>query len=253
MHQRSAPTHGRHRRKRRFSLTGPAVLGSLAVLAAATGAVTLPQAGATAFAAPDASVLAATVPARPAAATTALTEHSGTAAIVAAQQAIAASSTQTAQAALEQKVAEERRVAADRAARAEREARSWVAPTSNYRITATFGSGGRRWSNGHTGLDFAAPAGTPVRAASSGTIISAGYDGAYGNKIAVQHADGTVTWYCHLSAMVRTTGAVRTGEEIGRVGTTGNSSGPHLHLEVRPGGGDPIDPRGFLARQGIAV
>nr|MBA3233073.1 M23 family metallopeptidase [Propionibacteriales bacterium] len=138
-----------------------------------------------------------------------------------------------------------------RARLVERKARTtWVLPISHYRLTAGFGDYGL-WSQAHTGQDFAAPIGTPVRSAGAGTIIFAGYDGAYGYKIVVEHPDGLVTWYAHLSSFVRTTGPVRAGELIGRVGSTGNVTGPHLHFEVRPHDGAAVDPLPWLAAHHI--
>jgi murein DD-endopeptidase MepM/ murein hydrolase activator NlpD len=147
---------------------------------------------------------------------------------------------------------EARQRARERAAReAERRALTATAiPTSAYTLTATFGMAGL-WSNGHTGLDFAAPAGTPVVAARAGEVTFAGWEGAYGQKIEVTHADGTVTWYAHLSTIVVAGGPVAAGQQIGTVGSTGNSTGNHLHFEVRPGDGDPIDPYGWLVANGV--
>ncbi|GAB3415024.1 M23 family metallopeptidase [Flindersiella endophytica] len=127
----------------------------------------------------------------------------------------------------------------------------WVLPVSGYRLTAGFGDGGSLWSNNHTGQDFAAPLGTPVRSVGAGEIISAAYDGPYGNKIEVRHLDGTVTWYCHLSGYAQKSGYVAPGEVIGYLGSTGNSTGPHLHFEVRPDDGDPIDPMPWLRDLGL--
>ncbi len=119
----------------------------------------------------------------------------------------------------------------------------WVLPASAYRITARFGQSSGLWSNNHTGLDFAAPNGTPIRAIANGVITSTGYDGAYGYKTVQTLADGTEIWYCHQSdAGVSVGQKVVQGAQIGRIGSTGNVTGPHLHLEVRPGGGDPVDP-----------
>lgn len=128
----------------------------------------------------------------------------------------------------------------------------WVLPVASFRLTAGFGDVGL-WASSHTGQDFAAPTGTPIMAIGDGKIIFAGWDGAYGNKIAVQHPDGTVTWYAHMSAFVKTSGAVKAGEVIGRIGSTGNTTGPHLHLEVRPGGGDPVPPLTWLRAHGVRV
>jgi murein DD-endopeptidase MepM/ murein hydrolase activator NlpD len=129
---------------------------------------------------------------------------------------------------------------------------SWVVPTSGYHLTATFGESGRHWSSTHTGLDFAAPTGTPVRAVTGGTVTSTGYAGAYGNRIVLTHPDGSETWYCHLSRInVTTGGQIGTGAVIGAVGATGNVTGPHLHLEVRTAGGTPVDPYQALVQHGV--
>ena len=139
-------------------------------------------------------------------------------------------------------------------ARAAAEARrpKWVLPMTGYRLTAGFGEWGL-WSSAHTGQDFAAPAGTAVRSVGDGRIVSIGYDGAYGNKVVIEHVDGTVTWYCHLLSFEVTDGFVLAGDVIGRVGSTGNSTGDHLHLEVRLEGGDPVPPLTWLRRQGVRV
>ncbi len=145
-------------------------------------------------------------------------------------------------------------VAASRAkAAVENSQPKWVLPTSGYHLTAGFGMVSGLWSHAHTGQDFAAPVGTPIRAVGDGVIIFASYDGAYGNKIVIQHPDGTVTWYCHMNEFVRTEGAVKAGDLIGRVGSTGNTTGPHLHFEVRlhGEGSPPIEPMAWLRSHGL--
>jgi len=127
----------------------------------------------------------------------------------------------------------------------------WGLPMSSYRLTATFGEYGL-WSSSHTGLDFAAPSGTPIVAVARGTVTSTEYDGAYGNKTVVTLEDGTELWYCHQTSFGVSPGdEVDTGDTIGYVGSTGNVTGPHLHLEVRPGGGDPVDPYAALVEHGV--
>jgi murein DD-endopeptidase MepM/ murein hydrolase activator NlpD len=129
----------------------------------------------------------------------------------------------------------------------------WVLPLESYRISATFGASSYLWSSVHTGLDMSAPSGTPIRAIANGTITETGYDGSYGNKTVVTLEDGTEIWYCHQSTMNVSVGqTVEPGQAIGAVGSTGNSTGPHLHLEVRPGGGDPVSPISTLAVHGVA-
>lgn len=133
------------------------------------------------------------------------------------------------------------------------EADLWVKPLSAaYRITASFGQAGSRWSRDHTGVDLAAPSGTPVASVAAGTVTHAGRAGAYGLKVEVTHADGTETWYAHLSRIDVAVGqSVEQGGSLGAVGSTGNSTGPHLHVELRPGGGGPVDPVEALAARGV--
>ncbi len=127
----------------------------------------------------------------------------------------------------------------------------WVLPLGGYRLTATFGQYGL-WASSHTGLDFAAPSGTPIVAMANGVISSVGYDGSYGNKTVITLEDGTELWYAHQTSYIVSVGQeVRAGEVVGYVGSTGNSTGSHLHLEVRPGGGDPVDPYTALVYRGL--
>ncbi len=134
---------------------------------------------------------------------------------------------------------------------AEIERNLWSHPTDARRLTARFGAVGL-WASSHTGLDFAGPTGTPIYAVANGVISSTGYEGAYGNKTVLTLDDGTEIWYCHQSSVGVSVGEkVTSGEQIGTVGSTGNTTGPHLHLEVRPGGGDPIDPYYALVEHGI--
>ncbi|MFC4784283.1 M23 family metallopeptidase [Nocardioides sp. MAHUQ-72] len=128
----------------------------------------------------------------------------------------------------------------------------WVLPVDGYHLTATFGQCSSLWSSCHTGLDFAAPNGTPIHAVANGTVTSVGYDGSYGNKTVITLDDGTELWFCHQTSYAVNTGdVVRAGQLIGYVGSTGNVTGPHLHLEVRPGGGDPVDPYQALVVHGL--
>ncbi|MGJ7420073.1 M23 family metallopeptidase [Streptomyces cinereoruber] len=134
-------------------------------------------------------------------------------------------------------------------------AASYSMPLSSYSLTATYMQSGSMWSSGyHTGLDFAAPTGTPLKAVHGATVKSAGWSGSYGYRIVLELEDGTEVWYCHLSSMTVSAGqTVGTGETIGRVGATGNVSGAHLHLEVHPGGGDGVDPAAWLRSKGLTV
>jgi len=128
----------------------------------------------------------------------------------------------------------------------------WRLPLSSYRITATFGETSGLWANTHTGLDFSAPSGTPVMSVTNGVVTAVGYEGSYGNQVIVTTDDGEELWYCHLTAFAVSVGdTVRSGEVLGYVGSTGNSTGPHLHLEVHPGAGDPVDPYYALVAHGV--
>jgi murein DD-endopeptidase MepM/ murein hydrolase activator NlpD len=128
----------------------------------------------------------------------------------------------------------------------------WVLPLESYRISATFGASSYLWSSVHTGLDMSASSGTAIRAIANGVITETGYDGSYGNKTVLTLEDGTELWFCHQTSIDVSVGdTVRGGEVIGTVGSTGNSTGPHLHLEVRPGGGDPVDPFTALLEHGV--
>ncbi|OEV27761.1 peptidase [Streptomyces nanshensis] len=132
-------------------------------------------------------------------------------------------------------------------------AKSFKLPVSGYQLTSGFGESGGLWSNGHTGTDFAASSGTPIKAVGSGTIKEAGWAGSYGYRTILQLNDGTELWFAHQSSMNVSAGQkVRTGETIGRVGSTGNVTGAHLHMEVHPGGGGPaIDPLAWLRGKGL--
>jgi murein DD-endopeptidase MepM/ murein hydrolase activator NlpD len=129
----------------------------------------------------------------------------------------------------------------------------WVVPVSGYRITATFGNTGL-WAGSHTGLDFAAPSGTAIRSVTSGLVTEVGWDGAYGNKTVIRMGDGTELWYCHQGALYVSAGErVMPGDVIGTVGSTGNVTGPHLHLEVRPSLDRPVDPYTVLTAHGLRL
>ncbi|MFE0257490.1 M23 family metallopeptidase [Streptomyces sp. NPDC059010] len=184
----------------------------------------------------------------------------------AAADAVAAAEKEAAAAAAKaEKQAEEKAAAAK--AKAEEEARKkaeaerlaelakqFTLPTSSYTITSTFGQAGAYWSSGyHTGLDFAAPTGTLIKAIHSGTVTFAGWDGSYGYKTEITLDDGTELWFAHQSSISVSVGQkVNTGDVIGRVGATGNVTGAHLHLEVHPGGSSSgIDPMAWLRGKGL--
>ncbi|UYQ65898.1 transglycosylase family protein [Streptomyces peucetius] len=124
-------------------------------------------------------------------------------------------------------------------------------PSTSYR------KAGSSWSSGyHTGVDFPVPTGTSVKAVAAGKVVSAGWGGAYGYEIVVRHGDGRYSQYAHLSAMnVRAGQQVSAGQRIARSGSTGNSTGPHLHFEIRtgPGYGSDIDPLAYLRARGVTI
>ncbi len=127
----------------------------------------------------------------------------------------------------------------------------WVLPLANSIITATFGEYGL-WSSYHTGLDFNGDTGDQIMAIANGVITETGYDGSYGNKTVLTLEDGTEIWFCHQTDIFVEPGeTVTAGEVIGTVGTTGHVTGSHLHVEVRPGGGDPVDPYAAFVVHGV--
>jgi murein DD-endopeptidase MepM/ murein hydrolase activator NlpD len=110
-------------------------------------------------------------------------------------------------------------------------------------VTSPFGY---RWGRLHAGIDIAAPSGSPIYAAASGTVVLAGWTGGYGNFTCIDHGGGLATCYAHQSSYAVSSGAqVSQGQVIGYVGNTGHSFGAHLHFEVRVNGG-PVDPLGYL-------
>ncbi|MCC0094793.1 transglycosylase family protein [Streptomyces flavotricini] len=116
---------------------------------------------------------------------------------------------------------------------------------------------GSSWSSGHhTGVDFPVSTGTSVKAVGPGSVVSAGWAGAYGYQVVIRHADGRYSQYAHLSALgVKAGQQVSGGQRIGRSGSTGNTSGPHLHFEMRtsPGYGSDIDPLKYLRGRGVSI
>ncbi|WP_155060495.1 M23 family metallopeptidase [Streptomyces blattellae] len=172
----------------------------------------------------------------------------------AAEAAAKAEREAEAKAAAAKQKAEEEAAAKAEAERLAQLAKQYALPTSSYTVTSTFGQAGSLWSSGyHTGLDFAAPTGTLIKAIHSGTITEAGWDGSYGYKTVLTLDDGTELWYAHQSSISVSVGQkVATGDVIGRVGATGNVTGAHLHLEVHPDGSSSgIDPMAWLRSKGL--
>ena len=122
---------------------------------------------------------------------------------------------------------------------------SLIRPVSGT-ITSRFGAGSSLRRSSHTGLDIATSTGTPIKAAASGTVTFSGYKGSYGNMIVINHGNGVQTYYGHCSKLYVSAGtAVSQGQTIATVGSTGNSTGPHLHLEVRVNG-VAYDPQNYV-------
>ncbi|MEU8965447.1 M23 family metallopeptidase [Streptomyces sp. NPDC048491] len=138
----------------------------------------------------------------------------------------------------------------DAAAAKEAARPKFVLPVTQKGLSAYYGQAGVNWMSVHTGIDFPVSYGTPVMSAIDGTI-STQWNSAYGNMAIVTGADGTETWYCHLSSTKFRSGPVKAGEVIAYSGNSGNSTGPHLHFEVRPHGGSSIDPLPWLRSHGL--
>ncbi|MET8567380.1 M23 family metallopeptidase [Streptomyces sp. NPDC004783] len=147
--------------------------------------------------------------------------------------------------------AAEKRRAAEEAARKERLRPKFALPVAQHGLSAYYGQAGINWMSAHTGIDFPVSYGTTVMAATDGTVRTQ-YDTAYGNMMIVTAKDGTETWYCHLSSYQVPSGTkVKAGDAIAFSGNSGNSTGPHLHFEVRPSGGSAIDPLSWLRSHGL--
>ncbi|MEU8678914.1 M23 family metallopeptidase [Streptomyces sp. NPDC048560] len=183
-----------------------------------------------------------------------------------AQQAEAQSKAATsAKKAAAEKSAKAKEAAKKKAAAAKKNAKkkasSWEAPVEKYTLSATYGTGGARWAAKHSGQDFAVPIGTKVEAAHAGTVVKAGPNGggdgpAYGNAIVIKHSNGKYSQYAHLSKINVNIGqTVKTGQKIALSGNTGNSSGPHLHFEIRttPNYGSALNPVSFLRSMHVTL
>lgn len=243
-----------------FLPSAPTAVGAAALVIAATGAVTLTGS-------PE-ELAASSAKFAPASALTGTSQDTSSLELDSRTQAVSRDSERAAledatdeelEEAVEAQAQERNAVLAQLAASAERyagqiAANAWQLPVSGYRLSARFGQSSSLWASTHTGLDFAAPSGTPVVSVARGTVRSTEYAGSYGNRVVVVLEDGTEVWYAHLSSFSVSPGeSVDPGEQLGTVGSTGNSTGPHLHLEVRPGAGDAVDPYAALLAHGLAL
>jgi len=151
------------------------------------------------------------------------------------------------------------REAKERAAReAERKRlNTYVSPITGSYVSTAYKAGGAVWSSGsHTGIDLHAASGTTVHAVGMGTVVEAGWGGAYGNNVVIKMNDGTYTQYAHLSSLSVSVGqSVTPGQRIGLSGATGNVTGPHLHFEARtsPEYGSDINPVSYLRSHGVNI
>ncbi|MGX1883420.1 peptidoglycan DD-metalloendopeptidase family protein [Streptomyces sp. NPDC055287] len=152
---------------------------------------------------------------------------------------------------LQARQAAEKKRRAEEAARKEAARPKFALPVEQHGLSAYYGQAGVNWMSVHSGIDFPVSYGTPVMAATDGTVRTQ-YNTAYGNMAIVTAADGTETWYCHLSSTKIRSGSVQAGDVIAYSGNSGNSTGPHLHFEVRPGGGSAIDPLPWLRSHGLS-
>lgn len=136
-------------------------------------------------------------------------------------------------------------------------ATGFTLPVASATIGTAYHVAGSMWSSGyHTGVDFVVPTGTPLKAVGAGTVVSAGWGGAYGNQVVIRLNDGYYAQYAHLSQLSVPAGqTVTAGQQVGLSGATGNVTGPHLHFEIRttPNYGSDIDPVGYLRRHGVPV
>ncbi|AIS01604.1 peptidoglycan DD-metalloendopeptidase family protein [Streptomyces glaucescens] len=136
-------------------------------------------------------------------------------------------------------------------------ASGYTAPVSGAGVGTAYKVAGSMWSSGyHTGVDFVVPTGTSLKAVGAGTVVSAGWAGAYGNQVVIKLADGYYAQYAHLSSLSVSAGqSVTGGQQVGLSGSTGNSTGPHLHFEIRttPDYGSDVDPIGYLRAKGVSI
>ncbi|MGW2087137.1 M23 family metallopeptidase [Streptomyces sp. NPDC001880] len=157
------------------------------------------------------------------------------------------------------KRAAEARAEKARAARSAERTRlgAFQLPVAGSYVSTGYKSSGSLWSSGsHSGIDFHAASGSSVVAVGAGTVVEAGWGGAYGNNVVLRMTDGTYTQYGHLSSISVSVGqSVGAGQQIGLSGSTGNSTGPHLHFEARttPSYGSDMDPVAYLRARGVNV
>lgn len=126
----------------------------------------------------------------------------------------------------------------------------WVLPVKKYNLTSLYGA---RWGTTHRGVDLAGPYGTAIHAAHDGVVVKAGWGGGYGYMVDIDHGNGVITRYGHNSALTVSVGQhIRAGQQIAKMGSTGYSTGNHLHFEIRIGD-EAINPLPYLLKRGVDV
>ncbi|MEV7023319.1 M23 family metallopeptidase, partial [Kitasatospora sp. NPDC093558] len=125
-----------------------------------------------------------------------------------------------------------------------------VMPVAQHGLGELFGAAGTHWANRHTGIDFPVDGGSEVYAVSDGTIRTQ-WNPFYGYMSILKMNDGTEAWFCHLRGYKVRKGPVKQGDVIAFVGSSGNSTGPHLHFEIRPPGSGPVDPLPWFLSNGL--
>lgn len=277
-HVQRYPQPGRRKAQKQSPSLGvvPALAGVASLVAAASGAVVLQPSGSLSAHADDGEAPHTTAAAAARALTAVAVEEARRSAVDRANRSgVAREAQQQAAAEREREAAEAAEFRAWEKARAKEisqvekrvdevvktefvlervTANDWMAPLASYRLSARFGQAGGYWSSGyHTGQDFAATSGSPIFAVGAGEVVSASYSGAYGNRVKIRHEDGTETWYAHMSGFAVSAGEwVEAGDTIGYVGSTGNSTGPHLHFEVHTPYGEQ-EPLSWLRDRGVDV
>ncbi len=134
-------------------------------------------------------------------------------------------------------------------------ANQWVLPVTGYRISGHFGDINSLYGKGHSGLDLAGPSGSTIVSVASGTVIAASYSGNCGNMTQIKlDAEDLVIMFCHQSRITVEVGQhVEAGETVGYTGSTGRSTGPHLHVEAKPGGGKSVDIEPYFREHNVTV
>ncbi|MFE2414591.1 M23 family metallopeptidase [Kitasatospora sp. NPDC059408] len=125
-----------------------------------------------------------------------------------------------------------------------------VMPVAQHGLGELFGAAGTHWANRHTGIDFPVDGGSEVYAVADGTIRTQ-WNPFYGYMSILKMNDGTEAWFCHLRGYKVRKGPVKQGDLIAFVGSSGNSTGPHLHFEIRPPGSGPVDPLPWFLSNGL--